>query len=229
MCSKAAADTRSYLQGSSPRFEAEADVCLVVQGQELPVHSQILWRYCRFFDQLFTDISDLQQAQAGGTGGSTTAAITAAATLTAAAASAATRVNVTRLEAPFRDVQLQHVLLFLNCLYRPDFVPELGDLAAFQGVAELADRLDSGLLQGALSARLASAAPEVEAMLQKDLLGWIEFSDRCGWWMGGSGLGRGVEGTNGRRASHPELLRSHQMCLSPPLSLPLSPPAAGSL
>lgn len=89
-----------------------------------------------------------------------------------------------RLEGPFKGVRLEHADLFLSSLYRPAEVgsfassPALQRLEVFEGVYDLANQLDCGLLLGALNSRLA--ASDAELMLHHDLLGWIAFSDRWG-------------------------------------------------
>lgn len=155
----------TYLQGCPEGFRRLADVRLVVQGQELPCHSQFLARYCRVFGDMLPALAEAPPA--------------ASATAAAPAFSAAAPL---RLEGPFKGVLLEHAELFLRSLYCPGEVnlfaysPVLQSLEAFEGVYDVANQLDCGLLLGALSSRLASS--NTEPLLKQDLLGWIAFADR---------------------------------------------------
>lgn len=168
MGSQDPAESLPYLQGSPQGFQALADVCFVVEGHELPVHSQVLAHSCGFVADMLSLVGGAASSGRGDGGGDK--------------ASAPAFRSLLRLEEPFRGVKLGHLQLFLSCIYRPAEVPamvaELRELAPVWAVYEVADKLDCSQLKTAMSERLASDAPEVVAMLTKDLLGWIEFASR---------------------------------------------------
>lgn len=150
-----------YLKGCPEAFVSLADVCLVVEGTELPCHSQYLARHCKFFGELFAALTETATAA--------TPPFSAAAPL--------------RLEEPFRGMRAVHVELFLSCLYRPAEAGSLGrspaGLVAFEAVYDLANRFDCGPLLDELNQHVTHWF--FSSVLKQDLMGWIAFADR---WAG---------------------------------------------
>ena len=169
----AAAAAPSYLHDCPPAFVRAADMTFVVEGAELPVHSQLLSRYCGFFAGMFEDVPQ-PGAGGGGAGGSS---------------------GPLRLEEPFQGVRCAHAELFLSSIYSPARLEEMVAAApftsaeVFTGVYELADRFDAGLLKAALQRRLAAGGEEAEpdgeegsgsaySMLERNPMGWMAFAER---------------------------------------------------
>ncbi|KAL4424023.1 hypothetical protein ABPG75_001324 [Micractinium tetrahymenae] len=155
MASCSAPELPAYDAGWSTTFLRLADLALVVEGQELPVHSQVVARE----SQVLASLLEAQQADelgaeertdgctGGGDGDSA----------------------VSRLAAPLAGFSLPVVQLFLGLVYQPSTGPELlrqqpwGDLC---GALRLADQLDAPrtalLLEGAAIAKLGDDCTQLE-------------------------------------------------------------------
>lgn len=110
----------SYLPDSSTELAAAADLSVTAEGTQLPLHSQVLAAGSRVLRTALLDVAT------GGGGGSTAADRAAA------------------VQRAFEGCSLADVRGFLRLLYSPHAVFSMAaDLMAFQGIAQLADKLDA--------------------------------------------------------------------------------------
>lgn len=146
-----------YLLDNREGMEALADATLVVQGVELPVHSQLLSQQSRMLLDIFTSVTSQDEPQA--------------------ASSSKAKVV---LREPFAGCTLFEVALFLRCAYRPaDLTSANLDAVrgSLLGLLRLADQLDAPGVMHALAVYMrdcvGGGAP------QAGLLEWAEVAEQC--------------------------------------------------
>ncbi|KAL4424041.1 hypothetical protein ABPG75_001342 [Micractinium tetrahymenae] len=149
MTSSSAAGLPDYDAGWSAGFLRLADLSLVVEGQELPVHSQVVARE----SQVITTLLEAQQAdelsveQQTDTGEARETSICAEGSHSSAATSASSSRNgLCQLAAPFADYSLPEVQLFLLAVYGQRTEIELLQQRPWEdlcGALRLADQLDA--------------------------------------------------------------------------------------
>ncbi|KAL4424021.1 hypothetical protein ABPG75_001322 [Micractinium tetrahymenae] len=161
MASSSAAELPGYDAGWSTGFQRLADLTLVVEGQELPVHSQVVARESQvittLLDAQHTDVLTMEDdAERAGAGDSK-------------ARKDSNGNGLRSLEAPFCGFGLTAVQLFLRTVYEPITAPEMLQHRPWEdlcGALRLADQLDAPrmmtLLEGAAIAKLGKDCTQLE-------------------------------------------------------------------
>ena len=131
---------------TSPTWAPQVE--FIVEGARLPVHSQFLARFCTFFSDMFAaeGLEGLPSREAP-----------------------------LHVEEPLRGSSLAHVLLFLNCIYRPENMDQSVSSPEFSTPEALAGVRSGGL--GKRAGRVGGTWGGIECQAKPSQVG----QGRVGW------------------------------------------------